>query len=449
MDKAFQISRRSFVKRCAVTAAATGVPVWFVERELAAAEEAATRPISPNDRPGIALIGCGGQGTHDAGAARQWADIVAVCDVNDAQASAAARKFSREGKIPDQFNDFRKVLERNDVHAIIHATPDHWHTLINLAAAQAKKDVYGEKPLTLTIDEGRLMTKAVREHKIVFQTGTQQRSDQWFHLACQLVRNDRIGKLKTVKVFVPGGLRGGPFHPVPVPAGLNWDFWLGQAPKEDYVVERCHSQFRWWYDYAGGPVTDWGAHHNDIARWAIGQEGPETVEAKVVTKPIPGGYTTPSEYEATLTWANGITQIVKTTLDDTPFGGIVNKNGQRNGIRFEGTDGWIWVNRDGFSSSDEDIATKPLPENAVRLESSSNHMKNFFDCIRSRKDPVSAVESGHRSASVGHLIIIALRAGRKFQWDPAKETFIGDGAKEGNASLAREMRQPYDLSFIG
>ena len=187
------------------------------------------------------------------GAARQWADIVAVCDVDDAQASAAARKFSREGKIPDQFNDFRKVLERNDVHAIIHATPDHWHTLINLAAAQAKKDVYGEKPLTLTIDEGRLMTKAVREHKIVFQTGTQQRSDQWFHLACQLVRNDRIGKLKTVKVFVPGGLRGGPFHPVPVPAGLNWDFWLGQAPKEDYVVERCHSQFRWRVRLRGRP----------------------------------------------------------------------------------------------------------------------------------------------------------------------------------------------------
>jgi predicted dehydrogenase len=244
-------------------------------------------------------------------------------------------------------------------------------------------------------------------------------------------------------------LRGGPFHPIPVPAELNWDFWLGQAPKEDYEKERCHSQFRWWYDYAGGPVTDWGAHHNDIARWAIGQDGPETIEAKVVTGPIPGGYTTPSEYEATLIWGDGITQIVKTTLDDTPFGGIVNKNGQRNGIRFEGTDGWIWVNRDGFSSSDEDIATKPLPANAVRLESSGNHMKNFLDCMRSRKDPVSAVEAGHRSASVGHLIIIALRAGREFQWDPVKETFIGDGAKEGNACLAREMRKPYDISFVG
>jgi predicted dehydrogenase len=340
-------------------------------------------------------------------------------------------------------------MARDGVHAIVHATPDHWHTLVNLAAAKAKKDVYGEKPLTLTIDEGRLITKAVRDNKIVFQTGTQQRSDRNFHLACQLVRNDRIGKLKTVKVFVPGGLRAGPFHAVPVPAELNWDFWLGQAPKEDYLKERCHANFRWWWDYSGGPVTDWGAHHNDIARWGIGQDGPESVEARVVTPPIPGGYTTPSEYEATLTWANGITQIVKTTLDDSPYGAVLKKEGQRNGIRFEGTDGWIWVNRDGFSSSDEDIATKPLPENAVRLESSGNHMKNFFDCMKSRKDPVSAVESGHRSASVGHLIVIALRLGRKFQWDPVKEVFIGDGAKEGNACLAREMRKPYDVSFAG
>jgi len=421
----------------------------LVERELAAAQETARPPASPNDRPGIALIGCGGRGMDDARAASQWGDIVAVCDVDDNHAAAAARRLARNGKTPDKFSDFRKVMARDDVHAIIHATPDHWHTLINLAAAKAKKDVYGEKPLTLTIDEGRMITQAVRDNKIVFQTGTQQRSGQWFHLACQLVRNERIGKLKTVRVFVPGGLRGGPFHPVPPPAGLDWDFWLGQAPKEDYERERCHSQFRWWYDYAGGPVTDWGAHHNDIARWAIGQDGPEDVEAKVVTAPIPGGYTTPSEYEATLHWANGVTQIVKTTLDDTPFGGIVNQNGQRNGIRFEGADGWIWVNRDGFSSSDEDIATKPLPASAVRLASSGNHMKNFFDCMRSRKDPVSAVETGHRSASVGHLIIIALRAGRKFQWDPVKETFTGDGAAEGNACLAREMRKPYDVSFLG
>ncbi|MGA2557999.1 MAG: Gfo/Idh/MocA family oxidoreductase [Verrucomicrobiota bacterium] len=449
MNKPFQISRRSFVKRCAATAAATGLPLWFVERELSAAQDATPAPASPNDRPGIALIGCGGQGGGDIRAASQWGDIVAVCDVDDNHASSAAQRNSRNGKTPAKFNDFRKVMEMAGVNAIVQATPDHWHTLINLAAAKAKKDVYSEKPLTLTIDEGKAVCKAVRENKVVLQTGTQQRSDRNFRLACELVRNERIGKLKTVRVFVPGGLRAGPFQTRPAPPELNWDFWLGQAPKEDYMRERCHSSFRWWWDYAGGPVTDWGAHHNDIARWAIGQDGPESIEARVVTGPIPGGYTTPSEYEATLTWANGVTQIVKTTLDDDPFGGIVNRNGQRNGLRFEGSNGWIWVNRQGFDSSDPDIATTPLPANAVRLESSGNHMKNFFDCMKSRKDPVSAVETGHRSAVVGHLIIIALRLGRKFQWDPVKEVFIGDGAKEGNACLAREMRKPYDMSFPG
>jgi predicted dehydrogenase len=463
MNKPFQISRRSFVKRCAGTAAATGLPLWFVERELSAAQDATPAPASPNDRPTIGLIGCGGRMGDDARAAgggggrrggnaqanTGFGDVVAVCDVDDNHASAMARTFTRDGKTPVKFSDFRKVIEMANVNVIVQATPDHWHTLINVAAAKAKKDVYSEKPLTLTIDEGKVLCKAVREHKIVLQTGTQQRSDRNFHLACELVRNDRIGKLKTVTVWVPAGLREGPFQTVPVPPELNWDFWLGQAPKVDYMKERCHANFRWWWDYSGGPVTDWGAHHNDIARWGIGQDGPVAIEAKIVTPAIPGGYTTPKEYEATLTWANGVTHIVKTTPDDSPYGAVLKRDGQRNGIRFEGTDGWIWVNRDGFSASNEDLATEPLPANAVRLESSGNHMKNFFDCVKSRKDPVSAVETGHRSAVVGHLIVIALRLGRKFQWDPAKEVFIGDGAAEGNACLAREMRKPYDLSMVG
>jgi predicted dehydrogenase len=318
-----------------------------------------------------------------------------------------------------------------------------------MAAAKAKKDVYGEKPLTLTIDEGGRAVKSVRNNRIVFQTGTQQRSDKKFRLACELVRNGRIGKLKQVNVFVPAGLRGGPFHPLPVPAELNWDFWLGQAPQVDYLKERCHSTFRWWYDYSGGPVTDWGAHHNDIARWAIGQDGPLEIEARVVTPPIPGGYTTPSEFEATLTWAGGVKQVVKTTPDDSPFGTVINPNGQRNGLKFEGTDGWIWVNRGNIDASNESIITTPLPDNAVRLEVSADHMGNFFNCVRSRKDPIATVETGHRSACVGHLIVIALRTGRKLHWDPANESFVGEGAKELDAHIAREMRKPYDYSFVG
>jgi predicted dehydrogenase len=451
-DKPFQISRRSFLTKCTVAAAAAGLPLWVVQRNAAFAADTATNAPSlpsPNDRPGIALIGCGGQGTGDATGSTGYGDILAVCDVDHNHLDRAAQRFTKNGKTPDKYTDFRKVMERDDIHIIVQATPDHWHTLINLAAAKAKKDVYGEKPLTLTVDEGKHVVKAVRANKIVFQTGTQQRSSPRFHTACELVRNGRIGKLQEVDVWVPGGLRAGPFKTGQVPpASLNFDFWLGQAPQVEYMQERCANTFRWWWDYAGAPVTDWGAHHNDIARWGIGQDGPIGVEAKVITEPIPGGYTTPSEYEATLTWANDVKQVVKTTLDDSPFGQILNQDGQRNGVKFIGTDGWIWVNREELTASKKDLLTTPLPDNAIRLEVSRNHMANFFDCVRSRKDPISKVEDGHRSAIIGHLIIIALRSGQKYKWDAKKEVFTGSGAKEANAHLVREMRKPYDYKFV-
>ena len=450
MANSFQISRRSFIKRCSVTAAATGLPLWFVERDLAqAAEQITAASTSPNNRPGLALIGCGGQGSGDLAGAAKFGDVVALCDVKEKTLSNVAARYTKDGKAPATFSDFRQILERKDVDIIVNGTPDHWHSLINIGAARAKKDVYGEKPLTLTIDEGKQVIRAVRDHKIVFQTGTQQRSDRRFRLACELVRNQRIGKLQTVEVFVPAGLREGPFATDQmVPADLNWDLWLGQAPKVSYMKERAGNMFRWWWDYAGGPVTDWGAHHNDIARWAIGQDGPIAVEAKATVGPIAGGYTTCKEFEATLTYANDIRQIVKTTTADSPFGGILDPKGQRNGIRFTGTDGWIWVNRGDMSANKDEIFMTPLPAGAIKLEESNNHMANFFACVRSRKDPVAHVEQGHRSAVVGHLIIIAMQLGRKLQWDPVKEVFTGDGAKEANPHLAREMRKPYDYSYV-
>jgi predicted dehydrogenase len=448
MRKPLYISRRSFLQHCTTLATASGLPLWVVRRELAAAEPAKTI-ASPNDRCGVGLIGCGGMGQGDARNAARFGDILAVCDVDKRHADAAAKKFADNGKTPASYGDFRKLLARDDIHVIVQGTPDHWHTLVNIAAAKAKKDVYGEKPLTLTLDEGRHVIKAVRENKVVFQTGTQQRSSIRFRLACELIRNKRIGTLKEVHVFVPAGIRGGPFKPVPVPKEFNYDYWLGQAPQAEYFEERCHRTFRWWFNYAGGPVTDWGAHHNDIARWAIGLDAPTGIEARVVTPPLPNGYTTPSEFDATLTWANGVKQFVKTTLDDSPFGAIINKAGQRNGLKFIGTDGWIWVNRDEIAASDKQLLLTPLPDNAVKLEVSNDHMSNFFNCVRSRKDPVANVETGHRSASIGHLIIIALRTGLKLQWDPQREVFTGEGASEANKHLAREMRKPYDYSFAG
>jgi predicted dehydrogenase len=443
--KVFFISRRSFLKRCSLAAAATGLPAWFVERDLLAQEAAA--PAGANDRPALALVGCGGQGRGDASNARRFADILAVCDVDEHHSAEAAKQFSANGKTPDIYHDFRKVMERKDIHAIIMATPDHWHTLVNLAAAQAGKDTYGEKPMTLTIAEGQHLIRAVRKYKTVFQTGTQQRSSGRFRLACELVRNGRLGPLTDVTVWLPAGLREGPFASQPAPAELNWDFWLGQAPKVDYLPQRCHLYFRYWYDYSGGTMTDWGAHHNDIVLWALGLPGPATVEAMHLTEPIPGGYTAYSDYEVHYTYANGVRHVIKTTRDDNIYGGVVNENGQHNGIKFEGRNGWIWVNRGEIEASDPSLLSTPLPAGAERLYKSDDHMRNFFECVRSRQLPVADVEAGHRSASICHLGVIALRLGRKLQWNPASEKFTGQGAKEANRWLAREMRAPYDDHF--
>jgi predicted dehydrogenase len=442
----FFISRRSFLKRCSLIAAATGLPAWFIERDLAVAAPPTT--VSPNDRISIALIGCGGRGSGDADYARQkGAEIVAVCDVDDTHAEAAAKQFTTDGKVPARYNDFRKVMERADIHATITGTPDHWHTLVNIAAANAGKDTYGEKPLTLTIDEGPHLIHAVRKNKTVFQTGTQQRSSRRFRLACELVRNERIGKLKQVTVWLPAGLREGPFSTKPVPQGLNWDFWQGQTPSVDYVPQRCHVNFRFWYEYSGGTMTDWGAHHNDIALWGIGLNGPVTIEGTHLTDPIPGGYTTYSEYEINLTYANGVRHTIKTTKDDSIFGGVVNENGQRNGIKFEGTNGWVWVNRGEITASDDSLLSTPLPASAIHLPVSNDHMPNFLQCVRTRELPVADVETGHRSASICHLGAIALRTGRVLHWDPEHEKFTGEGAHENNKWLVREMRKPYDYHF--
>ncbi len=442
------ISRRSFLKRCSLAAAAAGLPLWFVERELSAATPTVTR-LSPNDRPGIGLVGCGGQGRYDTSNAGRFGEILAVCDVDSSHAEAAAKQFTKSGKVPTKYGDFRKLLQRPDIQVIVTGTPDHWHTLVNLAAIQAGKDIYGEKPLTLTIDEGRHVVSAVRQHGTVFQTGSQQRSDPRFRLACELVRNGRLGKLKEVRVWLPAGLRGGPFKPVPVPSSLNWNFWLGQAPKTAYMPQRCHLYFRYWYDYAGGTMTDWGAHHNDIALWGIGLPGPVEIEGKPLAQPIPGGYTAFSEYEVKFTYSNGVIHRVHTTTADNIYGGVADPKGQRNGIRFEGPEGWIWVNRGSLRASDPALLRTPLPEGALRLYVSNDHMGNFFECVRTRKAPICEAEVGQRAATVCHLGNIALRTGWTLHWDPDEQQFVGENAKEASAWLSRHMRQPYNYGFIG
>jgi predicted dehydrogenase len=425
-------SRRHFFKQSSVAAAAVTLPGWFLQDSRSYA--AAAPPRSANDKPGIALVGCGGQGRGDTNWAKNYGNVVAVCDVDANQMEQAAKQFTVDGKAPAKFKDFRQVLERSDVHVVINGTPDHWHTLINLAAARSGKDIYSEKPLTLTIDEGKRLVGEVKKWGTIFQTGSQQRSDPRFRLACELVRNGRIGKLQYMWVGLPTGPREGPFSPQPVPAGLDFDFYLGQAPKVPYNGHNAHWNFRWWYAFSGGQMTDWGAHHNDIAQWGNGTDrsGPVFVDGKSLKTMIPGGYDAASDYVVYFKYANGV-QMIAT-------------NQAPNGVRFEGTDGWIFVDRGQLTASKKELIEEPLPANAERLYKSDNHMGNFFECIRTRQAPICDAEIGHRSISVAHLGVISVRLGRPLQWNPEKEQFVGD--REANKWVSREMRKPYDYSFI-
>ena len=436
------VSRRRFLKTSAALAAATTLPKWFLDECEAA--PARTQPLGPNDQPAVALVGCGGMGTGDAKNASRFGRLVAVCDLDESHLAAAKKQW------PDAatFSDFRKLIEREDIHVVICGTVDHWHTLVSLAAMRAGKDVYCEKPLTLTIDEGQRLVKVAQQTQRVLQTGSQQRSDKNFRLACELVRNGRIGKLKHIDVWLPAGRREGPFASSPVPPELNWDFWLGPTPRVDYVKERCHVTFRYWWDYSGGTMTDWGAHHNDIALWAVGADpsGPVAVEGKALVEMIPGGFTATSEYQVEYTYANGVTQSTRSTPDDTWSGGVARKEGQRHGLKFHGSDGWIWVTRGNIEASNPELLTTPLASNAVRLYASGDHMKNLFDCVRSRQQPICNAEVGHRSATICHLGVIAMRLGRKLKWDPAQERFVGD--QEANQWLAREPRKPWSYDAV-
>jgi predicted dehydrogenase len=441
------LDRRSFLKGSAALAAGVGLPAWFVEQLLARTEP--TKPASPNDRPNIALIGCGGRGMGIAHEAAKWGNVVAVCDV-DAKHGAEAVKTFADAKV---FKDFRKLLERGDVHAVLNATPDHWHTLVNLACLKAGKDVYSEKPLTLTIDEGKRLVAAVKESKQILQTGSQQRSDPRFRLACELVRNGRLGELTQVTTILPAGPKGGPFKKQPVPEQLDWDFWQGPAPERDYTPERAPFWFRYWLDYAGGTMTDWGAHHNDIALWGMGMDrsGPRTIEGKGTVESTAGGFTAPAEYTVEYTYANGVRHHCVSTTANTLYGTEARplKPGERyTGVKFEGKDGWIYVTRGKIEASRPEILTDPLDESKKKfaLYVSNDHMGNFFECLRTRKAPICDAETGHRSASVCHLGVLAIRLGRKLTWDPEKERFVND--KEADGYLTREMRKPWTYEMV-
>ncbi len=428
----------------AASAAAAATPYFFWQERTIADETK-----SKNNRPLVGCIGNGGMGRGDAQAIKQFGDIVANCDVDRNHAEKLNSDIA--GGKSEIFEDYRKLLDRKDIELVTISTPDHWHTKIAIDALRAGKDVHCQKPLTLTIDEGKLLCKVVKETGRVFQVGTQQRSDDKFLKAVALAQQGRIGKIKRVTVAIGGAPKGGTFKKTQAPTGLNWEMWLGQAPLVEYIQQRCHNDFRWWYEYSGGKMTDWGAHHVDIAQWAIGMDtsGPQTVEVVAAEHPVPyeKGYPTKDDtFNAALTFnikcmfANGVEMLIRDNAPDLGFD---------NGVMFEGEKGRYFVNRGKLTGKPvEDLATNPLGDDVLKAlckgKKWGNHMGNFVECTRDRSLPISDVYTHHRHLTTCHLANIAMRLGRPLKWDAATEQIVGD--EEANAWQKRAQRKGYEIA---
>ncbi len=438
------LSRRGFLARSLAGLAAAGLPMWYARETLAHELELEAQQQQPNNDIVMGLIGSGPQGQGDMRAVRGQRGVrfVAVCDVDRGRRQQAAAALGRLGDNGvQQYNDFRELLARRDITAVIIGTPDHWHAQIAIAAMRAGKDVYCEKPLTLTIEESKAVARVAQQTNRVFQTGSQQRSDTRFRLACELVRNGRIGPLHQIRAETRIGDNptGGPFQQAPVPDGLDWTVWLGPTPEVAYVPQKCHYTFRWWYEYSGGKMTDWGAHHNDIAQWALGMDasGPALIEG-TGDAPAMGAnrYNCHPHFTATFTYNNGPNGAAGAVVRCTSRG--------ENGVRFEGTEGrWIFVSRGRIAANAPAILSAALPKGATRLQVSNNHMANFIQCVRSRQQPICNATVGHRSVTVCHLGNIAIRTGMRLRWNPMTEQFIDN--MQATAWLSRPRRNPWAL----
>jgi predicted dehydrogenase len=421
------ITRRVFLRRAGLAAAAA--PLILPRTSFGSPSRAA-----PSERIGLGIIGLKKMGRAHVQNLLGFRDvqIIAVCDV-DAVARAEARERVDQHYAAEQadgryrgclaYNEYERLLDRDDVDAVVIATPEHWHALMAIAAARAGKDVYCEKPLALTIREARAMVDTARRYQTVFQTGSQQRSSAEFRRACELVRSGYIGEVREVHVGIgpPSGVVCLPEQPIP--EGFDYDRWLGPAPWAPYHETRCGSYYedgwRRIRDYSGGKMTDWGAHHFDIAQWGLGMDRSGPVEIMP-----PTGSDVP---HLTYRYANGVRMI----KDDA------------NGVRFVGTEGEVEVNRGHLRTQPEGLARQPLKPDDVHLYESRGHYADWFECIRARRRPICDVETGCRSVTVCHLGNIAFWTKRSIRWDPAREEIVGD---EGAARwLDRPKRAPYRL----
>jgi predicted dehydrogenase len=431
-------SRRDFLQGAA---AASTLPLLMPHAVFGKKAPAA------NERLGLGFIGVGTQNRYHLNHFLNQKDVqvVAVCDVDTTRRENAKKitekkygEAQKDGtyKGCGAYNDFRELLGRKDVDAVVIATPDHWHTIIALEAIKAGKDVYCEKPLTLTIHEAKALIDAVRKFDRVFQVGSQQRSSREFRTACELVRGGHIGKLKTVYVNV-----GGPSKPCDLPGekeepGLDWDRWLGPAPKRPYNsilsprgVHNGFPNWRLYREYSGGMMTDWGAHHFDIAQWGIGADDSGPVEIRPPEDPK-------AEKGVQYLYGNGVV-VIHADKDD--------KGKNVNGVTFVGSDGRVYVNRGYIASDPVDLHKKEIPEKD-RLYNSPGHQRDWLNCVRSRKRPICDVEIGARSVTVCHLGNLAYWNHRKLRWDPKEWHFIDDA--EANKWLDRERREGYQLPKV-
>ncbi|NQU24888.1 MAG: Gfo/Idh/MocA family oxidoreductase [Candidatus Nealsonbacteria bacterium] len=441
-------TRRDFLKTTAGVAAAGSVPYVWTSSYAKAQDK--------NDRPNMASIGVGGMGGGDGRRASGFANMLACADVDRGRAERFAGDARFGGKC-EIYGDYHKVLDRKDVDVVTIGTPDHWHSKIVIDALKAGKDVQCQKPLTLTIDEGKQICKVVKSSGKILHIGTQQRSENrsMFLKAVVLAMSGRLGNKLTATCSIGGGPAGGPWEPSDPPAQLDWDFWLGQTPKVPYTAQRCHGNFRWWFEYSGGKMTDWGAHHIDIAQWGLGYTDSGPVEIEGTAKfpdvypadfspvkffageqELKNGYNTATEFKITATYKNGNKMIVQ--------------HGPDNGVWFEGEKGRIFVNRGKLTGKPiEDLTAADnewLDKEVVKLYlgmQPGDHMRHFFDCLKQRKFTISDPFTHHRTMTTCHLCNLAILLKRKLRWDPAKEDFIGDD--EASALRSRPQRAPYQI----
>lgn len=441
MQNTTKTSRRTFLKSTAAASAAFGFPTIIPASALGADGH-----VAPSERVVIGSIGVGDRGSYLLQSALGFpeAQVVAVCDVKQFRRDEAAATVNRTYDNSDctVYVDFQDLVARDDIDACLIASCDHWHVLHALAATRAGKGVYLEKPMGVTVEESQALRKAVREHNTVFQFGTQQRSDENFRKACEIVRNRLIGGLKSVYVWSPASQSGGPTEPAPVPEYLDYERWIGPAPFVPYTLDRDSNQW-WWFvrDYAIGFIAGWGIHPMDIALWGADylMRTPVTIQANA-TYPTEGLCNTATTWDAHLAFDSGLNlhfHSQEAPPEWARFGLI-----RDHGTVFEGTDGWVFVDRSYLRSWPANLIEDELPEGAQRLYVSDHHMQDFLAAVRENRDPIAPIESAVESEILCHISDIACRFEKPLRWDPATEQFNNPQA---NTQLSRPMRPPWHL----